>query len=370
MNASSGKSQLLPVDAWMGVLRDEYLSDFVPSGGAAVKFVTGTQRELDQLVPDLKEIARGSGLLHAFLDPAQLLDADRKPDLHRPERFFFAVTKSVGWKAFAADQARSYLADLGIEVSPQRDLSDLDGIASDNGDSRDHLLGAFRRRFVNRHIRDYAMGADFRNAVAALTLQQLVPDGLTPTTEEVLLSWFRGGAVPGGAQALKRVQVYERIKTDNAWTMLRSFLHWIPSTGHRGVVVVLDFRPYEGVRVPQTRIDAQLRRVLAEAKDQGAGPDEIYRIIEDAQQQPAVLYSRHSYMRMLALLRRFIDSTAILERILLLVLSTPDYYPAQPDPPRRTYFDYDALQTRIGQEVHDVRRANPYAALVHLGAGQ
>jgi hypothetical protein len=363
----------LPVADWLQILDDEYLRDFVPSGGSAVKFVSGRQHEFDRLASELTAGAERRRLLYASLDPARLLDSGRKPDLHLTERFFFAVTAPVDWKLFAERQARQYLLGQGIEVALDRPLSDLDDIARENGRSPDELRARFERDLVNRHLRDHQMGAEFRNAIFALVYRQLVPDTITPTTEDVLLGWFRGKTVPGGARALKRVQVYERITSANAWTMLQSFTHWLPSTGVRGAVVVLDFRPYEIVRAAQTQINAEAVRAIHEATERGASPDEIRRIVEEAQQRPPVLYSPQAYMRMLALLRRFIDSTAILERTLLVVFTSPDYYPSGSSGSgarRRTYFDYNALQTRIGQEVHDARRTNPYAALVHLGEGQ
>jgi hypothetical protein len=69
-------------------------------------------------------------------------------------------------------------------------------------------------------------------------------------------------------------------------------------------------------------------------------------------------------MQMLNMLRRFIDEVDWFERLLLVVLTTPRFYD---DTSRRNYFNYDALQTRIGLEVHDARRPNPCANLVHLG---
>ena len=74
-------------------------------------------------------------------------------------------------------------------------------------------------------------------------------------------------------------------------------------------------------------------------------------------------------MQMLTMLRRFIDEIDTLDNFLLVVLTSPRFYKDKSidDSVRRCYFDYDALQTRIGQEVHDAHRANLAASLVHLG---
>ena len=67
---------------------------------------------------------------------------------------------------------------------------------------------------------------------------------------------------------------------------------------------------------------------------------------------------------MLTLIRRFIDEVDWFERFLLVIQTSPKFYDALS---RRNYFNYDALQTRIGLEVHDLEKPNPTAALVHLG---
>ena len=96
----------------------------------------------------------------------------------------------------------------------------------------------------------------------------------------------------------------------------------------------------------------------------GASAEELAALQAQADTEPAIVYSDAAYMQMLAMIRRFIDEIDWFERFLLVILTTPAFYD---DTSRRNYNNYDALQTRIGLEVHDARRANPAAALVHLG---
>jgi hypothetical protein len=296
MGSGSGEmmpdSQHLPVASWVEVVRREYLSEFVPAGGSAVKFVSGAPDDLTDAASRLHGLAQASGFHDVRLDAALLDPSGKKPDYHRTDRFFFALTRSLDWKALAAVQALSYLRAMGIEVRPGRALSDLDGIAEDNGRSRDHLLALFSRNLVDRHLRDRAMGAEFRNALFALVQRQLVPETLTPTTEEVLVEWLRGVSLPGGAKALKRVQVYERISAANAWTMLRSFTHWLPESGKRGLLVILDFRAYENVRVPKTRSNKLLLERIDDAVARGASGDEIAALMASSHSAPPVVYQR------------------------------------------------------------------------------
>ncbi len=146
--------------------------------------------------------------------------------------------------------------------------------------------------------------------------------------------------------------------------MLVSFCRWLPRTGHDGLVVVLDFRPYEHKKIPTTqRLAEQLRRI-DDALARGASASELAALRAQVSMEPTTTYSDAAYTQMLALIRRFIDEIDGFERFLLVILTTPAFYD---ETSRRNYNNYDALQTRIGLEVRDMRRANPAAALVHVG---
>jgi len=188
----------------------------------------------------------------------------------------------------------------------------------------------------------------------------------------VLLAWLGGRTMPGAAAALKRIGIYERVQQANARHLLASFCHWLPKTGHSGLVVTLDFRPYEYRRTPPAAKIKQQNKRVREAVERGGSQDAIAAIIADSEWEPPVSYSDAAYMQMLTLIRRFIDEIDWLESFLLVILTTPQFYDSKAFNPavKRCYFDYDALQTRIGLEVHDARRPNPCAALSHLGADE
>ncbi len=365
---SATGSTLTPTspDLWLQVVEDEYLREFIPSGNSSVKFVSGGPGTLDNVQASLQELAVKHRLLYSFLDPNSPREGGKKPDLHSIDRFFFTLTQNVDWPAYARRQAHEMVRSLGMSLPSEAAALNLDDLAEHNGRPREWLLGQFGTVLTSQQLRDRSMGAEFRNALAAMVHAQLVPDSLLPSTEEVLVSWLRGVAVKGGASALKRVQIYERITPANGWTMLRSFTHWIEKTGYAGVLAVLDFRPYQRVRVPQTAIDQQLSRTIDAAIERGGSLDEI-KAMKESLAQPAIMYGSVAYVRMLSLLRGFIDSAGEIERTFLVVLTDPEYYGDRDGPRCRRVTDYDALSTRIGQEVYDPRFSNPCAALVHLG---
>jgi len=367
-----GNTPLSSAD-WLQTIADEYLADYIRSGGSAVKVLTGSDAQLTRTAEALREKAVAGEYYYAHLDPAQLDTEGRRPDLHRIERFFFAITQAVDWNAWAAEQARQYLENSGIHLAAGRNLGDLEQIAKDNGRDPQDLINQYQRELATPQIRDTRLSLEFRTAVTALGRALLIPDAMSPTTEEVLLGWFQGQTLPGASSALKKVQIYERISLNNARPQLMSFCRWLPQTGHSGLVVTLDFRPYEYKKVAKSKLQAEQLQKIREAVARGASTDELAQLVEENDSaQPEVFYSDAAYMQMLTLIRRFIDEIDRFERFLLVILTTPNFYKDKSldTSVKRCYFDYDALQTRIGQEVHDARHANPAASLVSLGGAE
>ncbi len=363
----------LTVEDWLATVEYEYLADYVRSGGSAVKVISGTDAQLKQVAGRVHALAASGDYFTAHLDPGQPDEMGKRPDLHRIDRFFFKVTEAVDWKAWAAIQARQYLETQGIHLAEGRALGDLEQIALDNGRDSQDLLNQYQRELVTPQIRDTRLSIEFRTAVTALGRALLIPDAVSPTSEEVLLGWFSGQALPGAASALKKVQIYERINLANARPMLVSFCHWLPQTGHSGLVVTLDFRPYEFKKIAKGKRQAEQLQKVREALSRGASSEELARLAEEENSvEPELHYSDAAYMQMLTMLRRFIDEIDRFERFFLVVLTSPNFYKDKTLDPtvKRCYFDYDALQTRIGQEVHDARYANPAASLVQLGGAE
>ena len=351
------------VETWLSIFEREYLAEYLPAGGAAVKFVSGTDAALHNLKCGVEALASKRRMRHALLDAGKPDAAGKKPDLHRMDKFFFAAMAGMDWKGAAAAQARQSFLNRGIQIRPGRQLSDLAGIAADNDRAALELENEYRMELANQQLRDYGMAIKFRTAIATLGRMHITPNAFAPATEEVFLDWLSGRAAPGSASALKRIQIYERIHQTNARFMLASRCRWLPNVGLNGLVVTLDFRPYEYRKTSKTQRQAQENRKLNDAIARGETAEELAELQASFDKEPDIAYTEAAYMQMLALLRRFIDDTDWFERFALVILTTPAYYDALS---RRNYNNYDALQTRIGLEVRDAHRPNPTATLVHL----
>ncbi|MBM3456936.1 MAG: hypothetical protein FJX77_00155 [Armatimonadetes bacterium] len=207
MNLADTTHSLLPAAAWLRVLEEEYLQEFLPQGGSCVRFVTGSPPLLQQLPGLLQRLAENHGCYFACLDPAELDERERARKLHATDQFFFSVTRDLNWKASAAQQARRLLRERGLELPEEPGPLNLDQVAQRNHLDRGQVQRDFQVEMTNRYVRDTFLGAEFRSALYALIRTQLFPEAVLPATEEVLLNWFRGHSTPGGAGTLKSVQV-------------------------------------------------------------------------------------------------------------------------------------------------------------------
>ena len=226
-------------------------------------------------------------------------------------------------------------------------------------------MNEYQRELATPQLRDYGMALEFRTAVTALGRAQLSRDYVSPTMEEVLLGWFAGKTMPGASTALKKIQIYDRINQSNARQVLLSFCRWLPKTGRTGTCRHTRF---SSLRTQEADGRPEDRRASAPTESRCRAGADGRRTRRDRcagrKDEPEVTYSDAAYMQMLTLIRHFIDEIDWFEHFLLVVLTSPAFY----DPlSKRNYNNYDALQTRIGLEVHDARKANPAAALVHLG---
>ena len=78
---------------WLEVIRREYLDDFVPAGGAAIKFVVPADATGRRGVQEgLREAAGALGYTFASLDA-------ETTKLHLIDKLFHAVARHVEWDA-------------------------------------------------------------------------------------------------------------------------------------------------------------------------------------------------------------------------------------------------------------------------------
>ena len=308
--------------AWLDVIRQEYLDDFVRAGGAAVKVAVADDEPARHTLRDrLRRLGEAAGYRVAVVDAAET-------KIQLIDRVFNAVARQVPWE----ETARAFLArtvsESGYQLPADPTNLTLAALAAANDLPERRLHTSITDILWRELFRDYAMSQEFRLAMVRLCRAQLSPDD-EPAVTEAVMAWLRGEL--RRISELKRALIFQRIARHNARHMLASLAHWLRITGSSGLLLVLDV-----ARCPLA--------VPREQRDDG------------------VYYSRPATFDAYEMLRQLIDGTDDVEGLFVAVLAGREFTTDL----RRSYVQYPALHYRLADEVHDQYRPNPLAALVRI----
>ena len=314
---------------WLEVVRREYLEDFVPAGGAAVKFVVPAgEAERDDVRHGLQAAALRGGFQWAAVDAAAT-------KIHLVEQVFFAVAGQVDWDDLARSYLHRHLLESGYRVPDEASEAgradsplSLDALEAANDSPGPVFVGELKRGLANRLYRDAAMTREFRLAMLHLCLAQLDPAD-DPALAEAVGQWLRGELrlISG----VKRALIFQRIARHNARHLLTSLAYWLRRCGRSGLVLLLDVTRYGDATRPADR-------------------------------GPGLYYGAQACLDLYEVLRQLIDATDDLESCFAGVLAGPEFLTDE----RRGLRRYQALYLRIVDEVRDRHRPNPRSALVRL----
>lgn len=311
----------LAVPEWTAFLAEEYLADYLPAGGAAVKVaVAGSEDTANRFARALGAAADTAGCLFVSVSAAETR-------LSQIDALFFAVARELDWDALAASLVRraydaiAFPAGAGLtvaEVSAEHDV-----------DARE-LYRSVRRQLEQTLLRDPALARELRRAVLRLAQGQLGGADLQDDERDAVLAWLRGE--PTSLTRLRPLLISARIGRSNARHMLTSVTRLLLAAGWSGLVLHVDSgRLAESRRPP-------------------------------VEQRTGTYYSKAAVLDAFEVLRQLIDSTDELRGVLVVAVLPPDLVTDE----ARGLPAYTALQLRVADEVRDRRRANPFAALVRL----
>lgn len=318
-------SIIMPVSEWLSVLRKEYLRDFIPSGGAAVKFVVLMDgMEHKELLEKLKRDAEEDGYLFVSVDAATTR-------VHMIDRVFHAVAKQVAWDDLAYAFLCSTLSERQYRLPENRKDFGLEQLASLNALDLGEMRRIINSRLRDRLFRDYAMTQEFRIAMLRLCQAQLDPQDVGTGTADAIKEWLVGELRL--ISTLRSALIFQKIGRHNGRYMLFSLSHWLHVTGKAGLVVVMDISRFLEARRPQE-------------------PD------------GSLHYSTPAVMDGYEVLRQCIDGTDELEFCLIVTVAPPSFLTEE----RRGLRAYDALRLRIWDDVHDRQRPNPLSSLIRLSS--
>jgi hypothetical protein len=311
----------LPVQEWVDFLSEDYLADYLPAGGAAVKVaVAGSADAADRLATGLRRAS-------AQADCTFVNVSAEDTKVHLVEQLFFAVARQLDWEAVAASVVRAAYDASAFPATTSLLVSDV--AAAYDVDARE-LYRSVRRQLEQSLLGDVSLARELRRAVLRLAQAQLGHGDVDPAEHAAVLGWLRGEAT--SLAALRPALIHSRIGRHNARPLLLSLARLIRGAGASGLLIHLDLRRLaEGRRPP-------------------------------LEERTGTYYSKAAVLDAFEVLRQLIDATDELRSVLIIAVLPPELLTDE----SRGLPAYTALQLRVADEVRDRRRANPHAALVRL----
>lgn len=314
----------IPLRDWLQHIDDEYLSAFIRDGGASIKFAVTE----DELKPALNEAVaeRCQKLDYVFatLDAATLR-------AHMPQDLFFGLARQIDWRRLARRLLLRLAGDKGFKVEgidPGASGNVFAAVADRNAIEVPFFLQDIRREIQERVSKDRGMARDFRAAMSHLCLLENTrhPGGYEG---QPLLEWLTGANTR--VSSVRIFSIHTGINRTTARYFIESALYWVRLTGYAGTVVLLD----------NSRVT-----LASNPRD-----DKRY-------------YTRAMTVDHYELLRQFIDDIDRLSGTLLVVVANSEFLDDSSQ--FRGYGIYDALRTRVMDDVRDRNLVNPIASLVRL----
>jgi len=314
---------VLKVDDYASFLAREYLAEYLPAGGAAVKVaVVGADGAADRLESALAAATVG----HEGIFVSVAADSVR---VHMIDQIFFAISRALDWQALAEVNVREAYDAAAFPVPDGCGLTITEVARHHEVDTRE-LYRSVRRLLERRLLGDPMVVPQMGRAMLRLAQAQLGAGDVDAAECDAVLGWLSGEL--RSIVALRPALIYSRIGRHNARQMLVSVVALLLAAGYGGLVVYMDLsRLAEGRRPP-------------------------------AEFSSGIYYSKAAVLDAYEVLRQFIDATDELRGVLVVAVVPPELMTDDV----RGLPAYAALQLRVADEVRDRRRANPFAALVRL----
>ena len=315
----------VPIDEWLSVISDEYLSTFVKDGGAAVKFVVVAEERRAVLREALKSRCEDLGYVFVTLDAAECR-------VHMPQDVFFGLASQIDWRLLARRVILISLEKMDYrvdDIDPSDDaINVIEAVARINNLESQSVLFALRPDLEREIIKNPNLTKAFRVAMWHLCEME---GAIEPRhyARQSLLDWLTGADTRIGN--VRSFNIYTRIDRTTARYFIESAFHWVRQAGYTGTVLLLD-----NARVTLTRNPRDGRRY----------------------------YTKAMTIDHYELLRELIDDVDRLSGALLAVVT--DRESIDDEQSKRGYRIYDALWARVMNDVRDRNLVNPVASLVRL----
>jgi len=308
---------------WIEATATNYLEDFVPEGGSAVKFAVAmdgvTTAQITEAVVDR---AHALGFLTASIDSS-------KVKIGSIDKVLGAITDQIDLIDLIDRLTVNLMADEHW-IAPAAGPEPLaDRLAAANGLSPAMVVQAVRPQLENRIFKSHEIAPDMRAAIIGLTIRRLTGGEAEATAFAAISDWMSGRL--SRISTVREYSIHSKVNRANARFLFESLLQVIRLAGIPGLIVTVD-----------------ISRFTATDKVPGE-----------------VSYAKAALLDAYEVLREFVDATDDLEHFLMVVAAPKPFLDSNPK--GRGLGRYPALFNRVYDEVRDRNLTNPLSALVRVG---
>ncbi len=306
-------------DEWLDVVEREYLSGFIPDGGATIKFVVSSEGLRRRLIEDATYRCERLGYLALEVDAATTR-------FHMPQDIFLNLSAQISWPSLARRMVLRLAEKNGFKTEGI-DADSVEAVYEAVADANDVEIRTVLRDLM--HGIEQAVGKnrdmlrDFREAMRHLCRAERVDDS------HPIVGWLGGARV----SSVRDFGIYTRIDRTTARYFIESTLIWIQQVGFSGTVLVLD-----NSRVTEV----------------------------DRPKDGSQYYTKARAMDHYEVLREFVDDADRLVSTFMLVAAEEAFADDSGSRRSKGYGIYEALKTRLMLDIRDKTLANPVASLVRL----
>ena len=309
---------------WLGFLDREYLSTFIKDGGASIKFAVTQEALKPQLRTSI--VGRSKELDYIVIEVDAAVSR-----VHMPQDIFFRMASQVDWRILARRLILRLASDRGHQVDgidPDDSGNIFEAIGESNGLSREFVYLGLSPQIQDMVYRNPQMAKDFRVAMAHLCIQEDTREDQEYGGQPII-DWLTGNNTR--VSSVRPFLIYNAINRTTARHFIESAVYWFHYVGHSGTVILLDNSRVTLARNPRDGLRYYTRAMVTEHYE---------------------------------LLREFVDGADRLLGTLIVVATNSEFL--DEDSGSRGFGIYEALMTRVMDDVRDRTLVNPIASIVRL----
>lgn len=315
----------LSVSDWLTHLDREYLTTYIKDGGAAVKFAVTSEQNSQALRSALKIRAEELDYQFIHLDAADCR-------VHLPQQIYFSFAKQLDWRMLARRRfLRLFKTDeFDVEgIDPTGAIDVINEVSRKSNLDRVFVRSQSRRLLQDNVFKEPHMVHAFRIAMTWLCQIEEQSNSDAEYSGQPLVDWLTGENTR--ISSVRSFDVYTPINRTTARHFLESTLYWIREAGRSGTIIFLDNARVALSRNPRDGLPYYTKAMAVDHYE---------------------------------VLRECIDDVDHLAGTLLVVAPDESFIDEHSN---RGWGLYDALRTRVMNDVYDKEIVNPVAALVRLG---